>query len=673
MFLGVFVLWGAGAYLWFESGAKSYVSPILAQTQAKLSENGSETFAENKIAKAVLLADLEKSGKINALYIFNSKNIALLAVSVFAALFLLALGVVIYLYVRFIIPMSDFRQIVKDLSEERNSAVKLRWARGVWEDTERDLKQIVSKITDANESVKMLFSVSKNISSQIDINQILNSVTEMLVNKFSGAMCAVFLPGEGGMLRVAAKRGYSPSFTKSVKIKKGNPIVDSYIYAKTTVVRNLASLDEEFYDYFINEGAVAQVNAPLTNERGDAIGVLSVSSKNGDIFRQDIGDIILLAQKYSSVALRNALVYAKMAEENSKVKSEMSAMSSEIIKTNAKLVQKVKNLKSLFAISHLANSSSDFKQVCGFTIQKIREALGFEVSAVLIEKGERGTFYLSPHSFGLDEERLSSVSFDLKNSKVISKIIEKDSPLIFNEAEEIKKNMQEFYQLYAISSAVFLPIKRACNLNAALVCVNKFADKIDPEDISVLEHVAVIIGGMLDKIKLYEEYADKIEDLTMFQRLFMLIPFVNSNTIFAEIINIAKDIFAADFCSILIYDEEQKALISQPGAYFVEQEEEKIIKVSGEDSDSITAKTFLKNAVYVAEKELETNPYALAIKIKSAIIAPLAYNGNTFGVLMAASKKANVYSQKNKDKMSVFANRAAFIIKLNGDILKNKR
>ena len=722
VFSAIIALWGVGVYFWFESQARNYISPIMTKTLSNLSERGFEKSlkleAEEEFAveKEQLFAELEESSEISAYvfldengkyvfansdtksgdiiqwlnfeypanignefpgrlkvypspeYMFNhflsKKNTSFLALSFFAMLVLFALFAA-NAYTRFLIPMSDFKKIVKDLSEEKNPVIKIRSSHSAWKDAEKYLQRVVLKMTDTNASVKMLFSVSKVVSSQIEVSQILNAVTGMLLSKFSNAMCAVFLPEEDGMLKVVAKRGYSPSFTKSIKMKKGNPIVDAYISTKTTVIKDLSALDEEFYGYFKDEDIVTQMNIPLINEYGSAIGVLNVSSKSEEIFRQDIVDVIVLAQQYLSVALRNAAIYKNIVEENAKIKNEMNIMSNEIIKTNSKLVQKVKDLRSLFDMAYLASSSSDVVDVGDVIIQKIREVLGFETGALIVQKDDYQTFYLAAPSFGFSEQRLSEISFDLKTSKILSEAITKKSAIIFNDIEEIKKNMQEFYQIYNMSSAVFLHVKRANNLNAVMLCVNKFGSKISAEDVTILEHISVILGGIFERMRLYKEYTEKIEDLTIFQRLFSVIRNISdSNAVFTDIIGIAKDIFTADFCSILIYDAGQKALISQPGVYFVEGEEEKIIKVNNDDTDSVAAKVFLTGDVSILEKELETVRPALERKIKSAVIAPLAYNGEIFGVIRVASQRAGAYLQKHKDKMSVFASRAAFIIKM---------
>jgi transcriptional regulator with GAF, ATPase, and Fis domain len=322
-------------------------------------------------------------------------------------------------------------------------------------------------------------------------------------------MCAVFLPGESGMLKIAAKYGYSASFTKSLKIKKGNPVADAYISAKNTVVRSISALEGENYSYFFREGAVSQTNVPLTDEHGAAVGVLNVSSKEGGVvFYRDIVDIILMAQRYLSAALRSYRTYGKYVEENSRIKSEMSAISGELVRINSKFVRKVKDIKSLLAILRLANSSRDITQIGDFIIKKIKDISGFETSAILVERGDCGGFYLASPSFGYDKERLSGIVFDSQSStsKAVTEISGNGSPVFFNDAEEIKNAMPEFYPVYNMNSAVFVPVKRANGLKAALVCVNKQGAKINVEDLSTLEHIAAIIDGAFDKFDICREY-----------------------------------------------------------------------------------------------------------------------------------------------------------------------
>ena len=56
-----------------------------------------------------------------------------------------------------------------------------------------------------------------------------------------------------------------------------------------------------------------------------------------------------------------------------------------------------------------------------------------------------------------------------------------------------------------LKSAAFLPIKHENKVMAIAVAINKKNSDFDFTDIRILEHISVIIYGIIDKMKLYNK------------------------------------------------------------------------------------------------------------------------------------------------------------------------
>jgi len=59
--------------------------------------------------------------------------------------------------------------------------------------------------------------------------------------------------------------------------------------------------------------------------------------------------------------------------------------------------------------------------------------------------------------------------------------------------------------MFNLKTAVFLPVRQDNKVIAILVAVNKKDTNFNCSDIRVLEHISIIIYGIIERMKLYEK------------------------------------------------------------------------------------------------------------------------------------------------------------------------
>jgi transcriptional regulator with GAF, ATPase, and Fis domain len=609
------------------------------------------------------------SPEIVASLLFEGKNVLVLLISFLFSLLIVFCLMAAYVILKFLVPLSEYRKYIKDISNGKDieRSVETKNRSGFWKNMYEAAQKMNLKVLDSNTAVQMLFSASKTLTSQVDLNNIFNTVINVIQKKIPEAMCAIVLPAEGGSLRIAAKRGYSSNFLKSIRLEEGNPVADAFMTSKMTMIKNMGMIEERFGGGFVSEGVLTQINIPLIGEDNSSLGVLNVSAKTDAIFNVDVSETINITGKYLSIALRNAKMYDKVHALNRKLETEVNITSNELIQTNARLIRKVRDLKALSDISAFASARFNLGEVTCFVAQKIMELTGMETSAILTEDPFTKQFSFLDGSFSLSPEQLSAVKFSPENSEIIRDIKKSRKVSVFSNIDEIKSKVPEFAAVISMSSAIFVPIENNGEVVGVIVSINKFGYEISDNDITIIQHIAVLFDGIIEKVKLYSELESKVSRLIFLQRISSAVATTpDLKKVLEKIIDVTKDAFRADLCAVLLYDEKTKKLVTQSGAFFTGGSDKVMLQIAADDEDSLSAKVFREGKAYLSADAMNDpsvkSHSANDWKLKSIIVVPLVSDDKVIGVLRVGNHEANVYNEDDKNLIVMIANQAAILI-----------
>ena len=718
MLTAAVLIWSGIIYFWFKGAVRTSFGPAVSKTQSQLAGFQSESVRNTKEHFKLAFTDLERNDAVVAFSFLNEdksldymeglrkrdnilwalnveypvkmgdrivgwikiwpspetvlqtflsdKNILIIVLS-----FLLA-GMVVfsltaaYVKVKLLKPLSEFRHAMKNISASGGGNVpdiKFKYKSGMWKDITDSLSKLNSRAVDVNTMLQMLFSVSKALTSQVDMNEIFNVVMSIIQKKFPAAMCAVVLPGEDGSLKIVAKRGYSQGFARSIRMEIGNPVAETLILGKMSLIKDLRSFDERLVQDFISEGAVTQINIPLIDENNSCMGVLSVSGKSNDIFDSDIADTISTVGKYLSIALRNAKMYDKVQELNRRLETEVNITSNELLQTNARLIKKVRDMKALSDISAFASAKFDLGAITAFVIQKIMEVTGMETSAVMIKDSASGKYSFLKGSFSINSQELDAALLSAGDSAVIAELESGKRSVILSKTADVKQKAPEFSKFLPVSSAAFVPIENNGNITGVIVSVNKFGSAILDNDVNIMEHIAVLFSGILEKVKLYSELEKKLNDITLLQRVSSAISSTpNLYKTLEKIIEVTKDAFKADLCSILLYDGASERLITQPGAFYTGGIDRVMLNIHKDDDRYISSRAFKDGMNHLVTDADVSSSAAKEWGIRTMIAVPITGDGKTIGILMVGNHERSAYCEDDKNLVVMIANQAAILI-----------
>ncbi len=179
------------------------------------------------------------------------------------------------------------------------------------EDALRQLEQLNIRLATLN-------AISKIISSGLNVDEMLNSTIDKILEAPEVDSVSLYLLNDGGkILNLAAHKGLSANFINNPIMrsrKPGNGLLGQVLLdGEPKVINNtLQSIDPDV-DLLIEEGFQSTVYIPLTT-KGASLGVMCVSALNPNTFSSEFVEFLTVIGNHIGVAVDNANMHKNIKE-----------------------------------------------------------------------------------------------------------------------------------------------------------------------------------------------------------------------------------------------------------------------------------------------------------------------------------------------------------------------
>ena len=544
----IIFVWFLFLYVFFDNELKKSIYPMIDDSKQMLSEIVSKNFAVEKTRK--FISDFEKKEYIRYLTIKNKQdnfdsskiNSAILSVlklsypikndktvvgwvevwpsyELFAKIFssganitilllsviflLVAFIFVAYLYIKKYVfdPFKQIKMMINNIVMDKEVNIDESNEYGIWKNIFLDLKKLHNKVFDVNTTMNLLFSATSTISSDLELVNSVHVVFNVVQKRIKNSMCALFIPDESGQLKVFAKNGLLNNDITFMPKDENNYIWNTYEQIKEIVVNDINKITKENIGGLCDEiGSFMSI--PLIDEDKKCIGVFSVISKIENSFNSDNIDIINSVSKYLVALINRIKDYQTIKETNRKLEIEIETASKELIETNGILVKKIKDIRNVSDIAFYATTRIDIADSMEYMTSKMKEILDIEKFGIFTYNKKEDTLYSVKGSFGL-ADILKIVN---KKGTIYNDIISSGKHVVLNDDSDLKNYSRNLISdSVKLKSAVFLPVKQEEEVIAIVVAINKRNSSFNGTDVKALEHVSVIIYGIMERMNLYNK------------------------------------------------------------------------------------------------------------------------------------------------------------------------
>ena len=537
-----------------------------------------------------------------------------------------------------------------------------------WRPITLKLNRLGDKFYNATDTLHMLSSISGALTSRMDITEIFGIVMDIVRRNYNGASCAVIVLEEDGFLKIRSQRGLSPEFVRAAHLRPGEGFAGlSFDRCELTVVNDAAGQPSAaMADAIAREGIASYVHLPLVID-GKCEGILNVNSRDAQYFSADKIETLKNLAEYLGIAIRNIRLYERVQELNRRLETEVSSTTTELIQTNSRLIQKVREMKALSDIAAFAAAKANLPEILGMIVDKIKELLTAQAAGVFLYASESGE--LTPHApfFGVRDRDFSNLRFKLKDVKALEDVVVNSRRYVINEPQEALEAVPLLANLLAVRSLALVPLRSGTKPVGVLGVANKLGTAFNQDDIRILELIADKISGIIENVTLYQQIGQRLRDLTALQEISSAI---SSEPVLEKTINNiilpTTRAFNADLCALLLFDERANELVTQPGAYFVGGNEAVLLRVRLDDPTSLSAQVFRSGEPFLSP-DATIDPRvksktARLWNVRSLILVPLKAENRVIGVLRIGRHQANCYSKDHLRLAVLIAHQAAVII-----------
>ena len=545
----IIFVWFLFLYVFFDNELKKSIYPMIDDSKQVLSDIVNKNFAVEKTRK--FISDFEKKEYIRYLTIKNKQegtnstkiNSAILSVlklsypikngkavvgwvevwpsyELFAKIFsnganitILLLSIIFlligfifvaYIYIKKYVfdPFKQIKIMISNIVMDKEVNIDESNEYGIWKNIFFDLKKLHNKVFDVNTTMNLLFSATSTISSDLELVNSVHVVFNVVQKRIKNSMCALFIPDESGQLKVFAKNGLLNSDITFMHQDSNNYIWSTYEGKKEIVVNDENKITKENLGGLCDEKVGSTMAIPLIDEDKNCIGVFIVVSKIANSFNSDNIDIINSVSKYLVALINRIKDYQKIKETNRKLEIEIETASKELIETNGILVKKIKDIRNVSDIAFYATTRIDIADSMEHIIAKAKEILDIENFGIFTYNKESDLICSVRGSFGSE----NVLKIANKKGTIYNDIINSGNHVVINKDSDLNNYSRNLISdSVKLKSAVFLPVKQGNEVIAIIVAVNKKNSSFNGTDIKVLEHISVIIYGIIERMNLYKK------------------------------------------------------------------------------------------------------------------------------------------------------------------------
>ena len=191
---------------------------------------------------------------------------------------------------------------------------------------------IARRTKEAEQKIRILYEISRYVSSLLDVQLVLDAVINLLVDEFNLDAGSILLLDDNGNLAIKSQKGLIGAFVEQPARK---PSIDSYagdcfLTGKNVIVNDADQTDKPIStNRIVSEDIKSFAVTPIKDE-GETIGVLVAASRKKNYFHERFNDVIYGISNQIGIAIRISRLYEEINELNRDLELKVQERTAEL-------------------------------------------------------------------------------------------------------------------------------------------------------------------------------------------------------------------------------------------------------------------------------------------------------------------------------------------------------
>ncbi len=546
----------------------------------------------------------------------------------------------------------------------------------------------------ASKQVEIFLRVFQTLATLNDQDEILSYLMAE-IHKLLGVDCAVLSPQGDPAFEVRCHRGLSAGLVRELRVKPGDGALGEIVLSGRSLLLN----QNEFkvlgrYERDLSEQGWETFFAVPLLIQNQCIGLFAAGS------REAIGPEdkkLQFMERFAQIiglAMEQVKHLEKAEKFSRRLEAEVSATTQELLRTNERLIQRVRELKALYEVTSAIASVSTLEEIMEVACFKLQDILNVESVGFFIAESAApggGPLLLKPPSFHLSKDvaakcRIESAkyhSYGPAARAIFDAFGESKVKTFVGSPSTLKKEFGLIDSGEAdkvvLRSVIAVPLKTARCLLGVMVLANPLRDSAltdapseegADEKARTLSLIAARIASSIESVMQNREIQMRLADLSTLQEIgeaFYATPVLEF--VLAKIVKIMQKSLRSDVCTFLFYDPVQKLLVGHmPVSGDMNQTPSGFVEGFSLDENSVSYGVFKEKKSRLIEDVPNASPPLKLTRtefeqdVNSMIIIPLKVENEMIGVLRLCSKRKNFFDGHHIRLGELIADRAAVII-----------
>lgn len=445
----------------------------------------------------------------------------------------------------------------------------LRTRRDEWGLLGRRLHQFLTSLVHLEDRANLLYDTSRLLSAPGGLVQSLDTVFAGMLHRYqlSGALLLTAEPGTD-QLRAEYSIGVSDPFAKSLRVRRGEGLA-GVAYA-SGVVRMTEDAAREKGDALLAElvgrhQARSALWVPLKVE-GGYFGVAGFFSREPQAFNDDRIQALVRFSDYIAVALQNAHRFQRLEGDKHRLEGEVASVVRELTETNARLIQKVRELKTVYELALATAASTRVEDIIRVIITGAKDLIEVQGGAFLFFDQSNGLLEPASPAFDLASEDAGQLRAKIEESQFLQRTVSEGKPLLLNFVEGAEQ-LPESWKILAIRSILAIPLSHDGQLKGIFCLINKINGLFTDDDTRLLSLLTGRVTEVLQRMTLDQQLRQRVNDLSVLQEIGGQLPNVPvlSDTVHAIGHTTRSALPGTDLVLFFLHHAESEALVMMGG------------------------------------------------------------------------------------------------------------
>ncbi len=514
-----------------------------------------------------------------------------------------------------------------------------------------------------------LYEASKMLGSPPHLKNALEALLTGVFQQYRLSSCLLFVDSGDDVLKPEFSLGISQTFAQSIGVPKGQgPIGVAFASALPRKIQSPKDLDgnELLRTLFQRQRLTSALILPLKAE-GRVLGAAFFGSPTVKSF--SAGDIEALSAlaDHLALALYNGRKMADLEKSNARLEAQVVSTVQELSRTNTHLVQKVRELKTVYELALATAASTQVDEIIRVMTSGIKELIGVQGAAFFFLQGSSDRLTPILPAFDLSPEGAQKLSCKADESRWLGQVIRTKEPQILN-LIDTADILPGSWTSVGIRSILVLPLLQEDDVKGVFCVINKVTGLFNQDDVRLLMLLTGRVTDVISRIALDEEVRRRVNDLSVLQEISAQLPSppVLTDTLGA-VGRVTRRALAADLCFFFLHHAESEALAMMGGDWDSQLSFDARALTLGISEKAPLAHVFNEREGMTYERGADSSGWekdelVRAFNLEQALYLPLSVEKGCLGVLVIGTLAPRAISLENRRLAGLVAKQVAIVV-----------